>query len=104
MSETGGQEQPIRRRQYGSYAAIVLGLPLSAWAMFVGAATSATGTYGWLLRQWAVCAAAATALYVVGFALGSTRIRCIAVALLIVTLVTGLDPAQRLARIGWLGR
>lgn len=93
-----------RPKQYGSYAALALGVLLAAWGLFIGGATSATGTYGWLLRQWAICTGTAMTLCIVAFTLGSPRVRWISVALVIVTLISGLDPAQRLERIGWFGR
>lgn len=77
---------------------------LAFWGWFIGAATSATGTYGWLLREWALCSVGAIALFLVGFVLGSKWVRWAAASLLIITLIGGLDPAQRLAAIGWGGQ
>jgi hypothetical protein len=48
--------------------------------------------------------ATAVTLYVVGIVLRSAWVRRIAAVLLFVTLIAGVDPAERLAKIGWLGR
>ncbi len=91
-------------KRYGSYASLICGALIAYWGWFMGTATSATGTYRWLLREWALCTGAAIALFLVGFALGPKWARWGAASLLMVTLVAGLDPAQRLAAIGWSGQ
>jgi hypothetical protein len=88
-------------RSIASYAALVLGLVCGAVGSFVGYATSATNSYGSLLRLWSVWSIVGFALLAGSLWLGTRAIRILAAMLLFALLVAGIDPALRMFAIGW---
>jgi len=88
-------------RSVAGAVALVAGLICAAIGSFIGYAASATNTYGWVLRLWAIWSMTGFAILAGSLWLGPMVVR-IAAAILLFTLgLVGIDPAQRLSAIGW---
>jgi hypothetical protein len=84
-----------------SYAAISAGAAVALVDTFYGNATSATNTYGWLLRGWAILMAIPIILFALVIGLDRGPRRFISLGLLLTTLIAVAEPAERLWAIGW---
>jgi hypothetical protein len=80
---------------------LIFGSICALLGTFIGYASSATGTYGWLLRLWAGWSIGATALLMASIWIGPQWVRIAGLLAIALILTAGIDPASRLALIGW---
>ena len=94
MWETKFQMPQLPIRSLLSGGALVIGFLLALAGLGYGYASAEH--YGWLLRLWACFTLGAVALFVFALFIGPRWTRWPAIALLVLTLLVGLSPAQRL--------
>ena len=91
----------MKRSNLIGVALLLIGGACAYLASFIGYATSATNTYGWLLRRWAELSALAVWILLTASWLGPRWVRVAALVVVAGTVMVGVGPAARLLHLGW---